>query len=77
MNNQEVQLILMNITLILGAILLLLFIFRVIRVLTKNKVESKEDAHTMLFIIVLMCIVGYCAYKIKSAFKKEDKHPVV
>ena len=77
MSNKEFELVLMNITLVLAAILLLFFIFRVIRVLTKNKVESKEDAHTMLFIIVLMCIVGYCAYKIKSAFKKEDKHPVV
>jgi len=77
MSSKEFELVLMNIILILGAILLLLFIFRVIRVLTKKKVESKEDAHTMLFIIVLVCIFGYCAYKIKSAFKKEDKHPVV
>lgn len=77
MSNQEFQLILMNITLILGAILMFLFIIRVIKVLTKKRIESKEDVHTILFIIVLRCIVGYGFYKIKEVFKKEDKHPVV
>lgn len=75
MSNQEVQLILMNITLILMAILGLLFIFKVIKVLTCKNLE-KEDELVMLFLLGIMCIIGYCVYKIKTAFKK-DKNQVV
>lgn len=75
MSNQEVQLILMNITLILMAILGLLFIFKVIRVLTCKNLE-KEDEFVVVLLFVIMFIIGYCVYKIKSAFKK-DKNPVV
>lgn len=70
MNNQEVQLILMNITLTLGAIIVLLFIYKVIRVLTCKNIE-KEDEFVMLFLLGIMCIIGYCAYIIKEAFKKD------
>ena len=77
MNNQEVQLVLMNIPLALGAILVLLFILRAIRVLTKKRIESKEDVGVMLFLLGFICLFAYCSYKIKEAFKKEDKHPVV
>ena len=76
MNNQDFQLILMNITLILMVILGLLFIFKVIRVLTCKNLE-KEDELVMLLLFGIMCIIGYCVYKIKTAFKKEDKHPIV
>lgn len=77
MSSKELELILMNITLILAAILVLLFIYRVIRILTDKNIGSKEDTHLVLFLLVIMCIVGYCVYKIKSAFKKEDKPPIV
>lgn len=76
MSNQEVQLVLMNITLILMAILGLLFIFKVIRVLTNKEIKDKEDELVMLFLLGIMCIIGYCVYKIKTAFKK-DKNQVV
>lgn len=76
MSNQEVQLILMNITLILTAILGLLFIFKVIRVLTNKEIKDKEDEFVVVLLFVIMFIIGYCVYKIKTAFKK-DKNPVV
>lgn len=77
MSSKEFELVLMNIILILGAILILLFIFRAIRVLTKKRLESKEDVGVMLFLLGFICLFAYCSYKIKEAFKKEDKHPVV
>lgn len=76
MSSKEFELVMINFILLLAAITLLLFIMRVIKILTGKKLE-KGDESTMLFILVFMCIIGYCAYKIKQAFKKEDKHPVV
>jgi glucan phosphoethanolaminetransferase (alkaline phosphatase superfamily) len=76
MNNQEVQLILMNITLVLVAVLALLFVFRVIRVLTNKEIKDKEDTMVVLLLLGIICLFAYCSYKIKEAFKK-DKNTVV
>lgn len=77
MSSKELELALMNIILVMGAILILLFIFRVIKVLTSKKIESKDDVGVILFLLGFICLIGYCVYKIKTSFKKEDKHPVV
>lgn len=69
MNNQEVQLILMNITLVLAAILVLLFILRAIRVLTKKRIESKEDVGVMLFLLGFICLFAHI--KSKKHLKKK------
>lgn len=42
MNNKEFELVLMNIILALGAILILLFIIRAIKVLTKKRLNQKK-----------------------------------
>jgi amino acid permease len=76
MNNQEIQLILMNITLVLAAILTLLFIIRGIRILATKKIYTKDDAFFVLFFGLLVAIGMYYFYKIKKRIKK-SKQPVV
>lgn len=77
MNNKEFELVLMNIILALVAILILLFIIRGIKVLTTKKIKTKDDAFFVLFVFVFVALVGYCLYKIKSAFKKKSPKDVM
>lgn len=76
MSNKEFQLILMYVTLLLVAISVLLFIFRAIKILISKEFELKDDMYFTLFLLCIMCVIGYCWYKIKSVFKKLKK-PVV
>jgi len=70
MSSKELELALMNISLILVAILVSILIIRGIRILATRKIYTKDDLLIVLFLGFLVTIGMYWFYKIKRCFKK-------
>lgn len=70
MGDKDVQLMLMSIASTVAIVIVLLFIYRVIIVLTDKDFRLKEDTYLVFCLLIIMCIMGYCVHQMKAVFKK-------
>ncbi len=69
---EQLQLILMGLTIFCFSMLALAFILRIIRIVKTMELRDSEDVVCLVFILTIYSIVLYCWFYLKKKFTKHD-----